>query len=874
MATEQKMVSRTVMKIEDIRKYENLLFWVERLAIATLIFFPTINSYLSNIAAFVLMNAVDPFYFLLTLERQQIRRFFFEPDLIFYVERVTIKYWLFVYYRDSGFAPGSGIALAIVIFTNLLMLKDRIKDLVKYLDKISSSSHSSNTTDAKETSMKIDEKKEENADVELLEKKVELKQKQKQEGEGEFVLLANKEESFTNDDQWFSDYLSVMDSSLTANGDKEEALPRSTTPTPNPYPIDSELPAISQGWFEEGPFFSGELPEHIEHSSASMEIQMEDQEEAAVAGSDSPLDNYLKEHLFCCDQIDLSLPNDEEEVEAKDEVQEAASSNYKSDGDSSWEEVQNSVDDGKLGAEIADNSDQKNDELEEAGEEEEATSSWEAGEIDLILRQRMQSEEERAERLHEEELAERLRGYEAMFLKAEQEKKDLTEKHEAAMKQYKENYSKLQKEVSVKCTDMITGLKSELLGVDIDKLQAKLDAANKQLEIYQVNEKEFEEERSRWDEEREDLYLKLDELDEFEEERLKWNEEKENLNSKLDAATKQLEIYQVNEKEFEEERCSWNEEREDFYLKLDEFEQECHSWDEEREDLHYKLDAATKELENYQVIENDFAVERLKWNEEKENLHYKLDAATKELENYQVIENDFAVERLKWNEEKENLHSKLDAATKELENYQVIENDFAAERLKWNEEKENLHSKLDAATALLQEERVQWEEEKGQLLHKLETTANGFAEEQGQWDEENRALLATITHADENVQYCQNLVNTLTKERDDLAARIDDEKSMVESYKGLYDQSEEHCQYYKACFEEYEQKYLKLKEENLDISAKLFTETSFAERYKKIVTELEDKCRRLEEEKNDVNAKLCAAKASSELYRSCLLDFF
>ncbi|OMO92755.1 hypothetical protein COLO4_17349 [Corchorus olitorius] len=790
MAKEQKMVRNNAMKIEDIRMFENILFWVERLAIATLIFFPTINSYLSNFAAFVLMNAVDPIYFLLTLERQQIRRFFFEPDLIFYVERVTIKYWLFFYYRDSGFAPGSGIALAIVIFTNLLMLKD----LIKFLDKISS--HSSNTMDAKETSTKIDQKKEENADVELLEKKVELEQKEenadvellekkvelKQKGEGEFVILeeANKEERFANDDPWFSDYLSVWDSSVPANGDIEEALPRSTTPTPNPYPIDHHSELLkSQGWFEEGPFFFGELPEHIEHSSGSMEIQMEDQEEATVAGSDKPFDNHLKEHLSC-DEIDLSLPN-ESEVEAKDGIQEAASStNYKSDGDSSWEEVQNSVDDGKLGAEIADNSDQKKtDELEEAGEEEEeATSSWVAGEIDL--NERMQREEERAERLHEEELAERLRGYEAMMLKVEQEKKDLTEKleqqrkdltekHEAATKQYKENYSKLQKEVSVKCTDMITGLKCELLGVDIDKLQAKLDAANKQLEIYQVSEKEFE-----------------------------------------------------------EERCIWNEERQDLYLKLDGFVEKRHSWNEEREEL----------------------------------------------------------------------YSKLDDATMELENYQVIENNFEEERLKWNEEKKNLNSELDAATALLQEERLKWEEEKGQLLLKLETTANDFAEERGQWDEEKRALLATITHADENVQYCQNLVNVyaeqcgmgrmqhinssthshsldkLTKERDDLAARVDDEKSMVESYKGLYDQSEEHCQYYKACFEEYEQKYLKLKEENLEISAKLFTETSFSERYKKIVNELEDKCRRLEDEKNDVNAKLCAAKASSELYRSCLLDFF
>ncbi|OMO74516.1 hypothetical protein CCACVL1_16638 [Corchorus capsularis] len=434
-------------------------------------------------------------------------------------------------------------------------------------------------------SMKNDQEKEENADVELLEKKVELKQKQ--EGE-EFVILqelANKEESFAND-----------------------------TPTANPYPIDSELPVTSQGWFEGGPLFS-------------------------------------------------------EEVEAKGEVQEAASINCKSDGDSSSGQVLH----GKLGGEIADNSDQKKtDELEEAGEEKE--DEIRCSDNQEQLHEWKQREEERAEELHElqrtreelEEVAEQLRGYQEMFQRdlAEEQK----EKHEAARKQYKEHLS-------------------ELLGV-VYKSKAKLDASNEQLDI--------------------------------------WNEE---------------------------------------YL-----------------------------------------------------------------------------------------YSKLDGSNKELENYKVIKNVFALERLEWNEEKEHLHSKLEHATELLQQERLKWEEEKGQLLK--------------QWDEEKKALLA-MQHINSITRF-----DKLTKERDDLAARVADEKSMVESYKGLYDQSEEHCQYYKACFEEYEQKYLKLKEENLNISAKLFTETSFAERYKKIVNELEDKCRRLEEEKNDVNAKLCAAKASSELYRSCLLDSF
>ncbi|OMO74520.1 hypothetical protein CCACVL1_16642 [Corchorus capsularis] len=127
------------------------------------------------------------------------------------------------------------------------------------------------------------------------------------------------------------------------------------------------------------------MRENREHSSASKEIKMEDQEEAG-AEIDS---------LFCY-EIDLYFNQEmtNKEVEAKDEVQEARSGTYKSesDGDSSWEEVQNSID-GKLGAEIAAPDQKKTDKLEEAGQEKEPTSnydcdesSWEAGEIDLNRR--------------------------------------------------------------------------------------------------------------------------------------------------------------------------------------------------------------------------------------------------------------------------------------------------------------------------------------------------------------------------------------------------------------------------------------------------------------------------------------------------------
>ncbi|OMO92752.1 Csm4 family CRISPR-associated RAMP protein [Corchorus olitorius] len=97
------------------------------------------------------------------------------------------------------------------------------------------------------------------------------------------------------------------------------------------------------------------MRENREHSSASKETKMEDQEEAG-AEIDS---------LFC-DEIDLYFNQEmtNKEVEAKDEVQEARSGTYKSDGDSSWEEVQNSVD-GKLNAEIAAPDQKKTDELEE-----------------------------------------------------------------------------------------------------------------------------------------------------------------------------------------------------------------------------------------------------------------------------------------------------------------------------------------------------------------------------------------------------------------------------------------------------------------------------------------------------------------------------
>ncbi|XVF67950.1 hypothetical protein PTKIN_Ptkin10aG0163200 [Pterospermum kingtungense] len=288
-----------------------------------------------------------------------------------------------------------------------------------------------------------------------------------------------------------------------------------------------------------------------------------------------------------------------------------------------------------------------------------------------------------------------------------------------------------------------------------------------------------------------------------------------------------------------------------------------------------------------------------------------------------------------WEQEKKELTEKLEVATKFWKQYEqnccfLVESWDAIERLvskayaEWDKEKEELQTKLDSVHKLLAKKRREWEDEKKDLREKLDVAleavrihkANeeGFAQERQKWDEEKMALNATVSNADENVQYCQTLVNTysswyqsclnwfiaerndlssqlvattssaesyrawcqdyvkFTAEQNELSSELVSATSSAESYKAKLFQSEEHCEYYKVCFEEYEAKYRKLKEENLELLSKLNTETSFAERYKRFVEELEEKCRRLEEEKTDLTAKACAAKALSEVYRACLHD--
>ncbi|XVE93868.1 hypothetical protein REPUB_Repub01dG0231700 [Reevesia pubescens] len=224
---------------------------------------------------------------------------------------------------------------------------------------------------------------------------------------------------------------------------------------------------------------------------------------------------------------------------------------------------------------------------------------------------------------------------------------------------------------------------------------------------------------------------------------------------------------------------------------------------------------------------------------------------------------------------------------------------------RWNEEKEHLQTKLDVVTESLEQERIKSKEKKDlskmldvatQSLENYMAIEKGFAEERKKWDEQKNVLNATISHADENVQYCQTLVNNyaeqcrqlavqlienhswyqhsldeLTTKKYDLSSKLAAATSTAESYKVLYCQSYEKCEYYKACFEAYEEKCCKLKEDHLNLFLKLYTKSTLAESYK--IQEVEDKCRRLEEEKTDLTAKLCAAKASSELYRACLHDF-
>ncbi|XP_021286372.1 uncharacterized protein LOC110418083 [Herrania umbratica] len=806
----------SVMQIEDIHGIERYMFWFERLAIIPLVLiFPYSKLVLMFpyselpwsatllklplFSAAVLLLLTNAVYLALSFERQFIRRFFFEPDIAFYIERPAILAIILPYVLPDGptrlaIIPAL-IGLCVLILTNHAMIHSYLErtEVEPQSSMNSSLSSKTNTPNAKETSQNIDQE----------------------------VEASYARDSITSD----SDF-ECLPRLVTENGDKETAFPMNNSPifqTNSPsvepwkdgkilkkeeamveYESLKEISAMTRNfkqrtglrkWFIDGlSEWDTMLSSHIdfkkEDAGHGQELKItEDRNNKSEAAEDVQdfekiVDDHLKEEKVACNgglkeirKIEDNIQNevkdeagiandfngvnhswekvfretffDETEPCFNQKTTDEVIGNYKSDGDSSWEEVQNILD-AKFCASIA---------SLKGAEDQEATSNYDSD-------KRSWEEEQSNQSFASDSMSELMSDYEGKSISSSDSMPELVPDYEREKKS-SDSMPELPVLVSLSSSKSMSNSMPELVSDYEGKSMSSSD--------------EREEKSS-------DLMPELVATCE---------RERKDLTQKLEVATKLCKLFSENG-----------------------FERE---WDA-------KLDVVTKNLEHYPVIEE----ERLNWNEEKEYLRTKLDAAVESLEE----------ERVKWKDEKGELCEKLAVATQSLQYYKAIE--------------------------------------------------KGFAEERQKWDEEKNALNAIIIHADENVQYCQTLVNAYAEryrllelqvfeyhsqwqsfidkwivDTNDLHSKLNAAISSIESYKAWCTRSE---QFYKTCFEEYEEKCRKLMQENLDLSTKLSTESSFTERYIRLLYELEEKCHRLEEEKSDLTGKLSVAKAASELYRACLHD--
>ncbi|EOX97638.1 Uncharacterized protein TCM_006609 [Theobroma cacao] len=785
----------SVMQIEEIHGIERYMFWFERLAIIPLVLiFPYSKLVLifpySNLpwsatvlklplfCAAVLLLITNVVYLTLSIERQFIRRFFFEPDIMFYIERPAIFAIILPYVLPDGpimlaLIPAL-IGLCVLILTNHAMIHSYLERTEEEQQSSMNSSLSSktNTPNAKETSQNIDQEVEasfardsitsdsdfeclprlatENGDEKALrmnsspifrtnspsvEASKNGKILKKKEAMVEYeslkeisAITRNFKQRPTGLHKWFIDGLSEWDTMLSSHIDfkKEDAghgqklKITEDRNNKNNSSEDSEAAEDVQDFEKiEDDHLKEEKVACNEGLKEIRKIDDDDQNEvndkAGIAndcnGVNHSWENVFRETFF-----------DETEPYFNQKITDEVIGNYKSDGESSWEEV-HSILDGKFCAEIA---------SLEGAEDQDATSNYDSD-------TRSWEEEQSNQSCASDSMSELMSDYEGKSISSSDSMPELVPDYEREEKS------------------------SDLTPALVSDYEKKSIASSDSMPELVAN----------------------------------YEREKKDLTKKLEVATKLCKLLSENELERE--------------------------WDA-------KLDVVSKNLEHYQVIEE----ERLNWNEEKEYRRTRLDAAVESLEE----------ERVKWEDEKGELCEKLDVATQSLQYYKAIE--------------------------------------------------KGFAEERQKWDEEKNALNAIIIHADENVQYCQTLVNTYAEryrllelqvieyhsqcqsfidkwiaDTNDIHSKLNAAIPSIESYKAWCSRSD---QFYKACFEEYEEKCRKLMQENLDLSTKLSTESSFTERYIRLVYELEEKCHRLEEEKSDLTGKLSVAKAASELYRTCLHD--
>ncbi|XP_065628389.1 uncharacterized protein LOC136067058 [Quercus suber] len=221
----------------------------------------------------------------------------------------------------------------------------------------------------------------------------------------------------------------------------------------------------------------------------------------------------------------------------------------------------------------------------------------------------------------------------------------------------------------------------------------------------------------------------------YEEDRLKWEGQKKNLTEKLIAAT------------------ASTQQRSDYYLQLmkennvllektnvtdiDLFKHEQFKLMEEKNMISVKLDEATKSLEKYLGIANEFEVQRGKWEEERNELNAKLTNINCWYYHYAQLANNYNEQNHILLEERNTASAKLVAANESSESYKarLLESEQVCNRLKDKTALLTVKVNVEASSAeyfskLLhecQEKCRVLEEEKNELVVKL-CTANASSE--------------------------------------------------------------------------------------------------------------------------------------------------
>lgn len=232
-----------------------------------------------------------------------------------------------------------------------------------------------------------------------------------------------------------------------------------------------------------------------------------------------------------------------------------------------------------------------------------------------------------------------------------------------------------------------------------------------------------------------DKYTLAAKVHAYEEDRLNWEGQKKILTEKLIAATAST------------QQCS------DYYLRLmkennvllektnvtdiDLFKHEQFKLMEEKNMISVKLDEATKSLEKYQGIANEFEVQRGKWEEERNELNAKLTNINCWYYHYAQLANNYNEQNRILLEERNTASAKLLVANESSESYKarLLESEQVCNRLKDKTALLSVKVNVEASSAeyfskLLhecQEKCRVLEEEKNELVVKL-CTANASSD--------------------------------------------------------------------------------------------------------------------------------------------------